>query len=221
MSGVSRPVRIVGEVPHEALASMNRTMTPETRSNGVRFGRTTIVAATGDFFEHEVDAIVSPANKRGVMGAGVAGRIRLAGGIEIERAAMAKAPLAIGTAIATTSGDLASRGIRTVIHAVVSDGLGAPTRLDIVRTATSATLVAADRQRVRSLLLPLLGAGLGTGRLPGGTVSPAMIEEMVAHMRRHGCRLDRIVLHLADSREADTNHHLLLEARDLWWGIGS
>ncbi len=200
---------------------MSRTISPDAPSSGVRFGRTTIVAAAGGLFDQEVDAIVSPANQRGVMGAGIAGRIRLAGGIDIERAAMAHAPLTVGTAIATTSGDLARNGIRTVIHAVVSDGLGAPTRLDIVRNATGAALREADRQRVKSLLLPLLGAGLGTGRLPGGTVSPAMIEEMIAHLRRHTSRLDRIVLHLADTREAEANHRLLLDARDVWWGLES
>ncbi|HYI25183.1 MAG TPA: macro domain-containing protein [Thermomicrobiales bacterium] len=198
---------------------MNRTIPPANQSEGVRFGRTIIVAATGDLFDHDVEAIVTPANRRGVMGAGFAGRIRLAGGIEIEREAMAQAPLAVGTAVATTSGDLGARGIRTVIHAVVSDGLGAPTRLDIVRSATSAALREADRQRVRTVLVPLLGAGLGTGRLPGGTVSPSMIEEMVAHFRRFTCRLDRVVFHLTDAREAETNHRLLLDARDLWWGI--
>jgi O-acetyl-ADP-ribose deacetylase (regulator of RNase III) len=198
---------------------MNRTASPVEESRGVRFGRTVIITVSGDLFGHEVEAIVAPANQRGVMGAGIAGRIRLAGGIEIERAAMAQAPLAVGTAVATPAGELEPRGIRTVIHAVVSDGLGAPTRIDIVRNATSAALKEADRQRVRSVLIPLLGVGLGTGRLPGSMVGPAMIEEMVAHLRRYTCRLDRVVLHLADEREAASTHKLLLEARELWWGI--
>lgn len=186
---------------------------------GVRFGRTLIVPASGPVLDHNVQAIACPANRRGVMGAGITGQIRLAGGIEIERAAMAQAPLAIGSAIVTAAGALETRGVKIIIHAVVSDALGAPTRLDIVRGATGAALREADRARVLSLLLPPLGSGLGPGRLPVGTVAVAMIEETVAYLRRFTCRLDRIVLPQHDDREADEIWHALIEARSLWWGL--
>jgi O-acetyl-ADP-ribose deacetylase (regulator of RNase III) len=198
---------------------MNRSLTPVEESSGVRFGRTLIVPTIGDLFDQEVQAIVCPANRRGVMGAGIAGRVRLAGGIDIEREAMAQAPLAVGAAVSTGAGALAGRGVKAVIHAVVSDALGAPTRIDIVQSATAAALKEADRLRVRSLLMPPLGSGLGSGRLPSGTVSAAMIEEIVAHLRRFTCRLERIVLSQSDAREAETIRKALLEARGLWWGL--
>jgi O-acetyl-ADP-ribose deacetylase (regulator of RNase III) len=188
-------------------------------SDGVRFGRTLILPVVGPVLDQQVQAIVCPANRRGVMGAGITGQIRMAGGIEIEREAMAQAPLTIGSAISTTSGELEVRGIRCIIHAVVSDALGAPTRLDIVRSATTAALVEADRRRVKSLLLPPLGSGLGPGRLPSGTVAVAMIEETVAYLRRFTCRLDRIVLAQHDRREAEDIRQALIEARELWWGL--
>jgi O-acetyl-ADP-ribose deacetylase (regulator of RNase III) len=188
-------------------------------SAGVRFGRTLIVPAAGSVLEQQVQAIVCPANRRGVMGAGIAGQIRMAGGIEIEREAMALAPLAIGSAISTTAGTLIGRGVTTIVHAVVSDALGSPTRLDIVRTATSAALTEADRRRVKSLLLPPLGSGLGPGRLPAGSVTAAMIEETVAYLRRFTSRCDRIVLAQYDPREAEDVLQALREARDLWWGL--
>lgn len=186
---------------------------------GVRFGRTLVITAHGDVFDHDVQAIACPANRRGVMGAGVAGTIRLAGGIEIEREAMAKAPLTIGTAIVTTSGTLAARGIRRIIHAVVSDALGAPTRKDIVAHATSSVLDQADRERVKSLLIPLLGFGLGPGRLPGTTVTEVMIEEIVAHLRRFRSRMETIVLHQQDRRESEFVQEALEEARRLFWEV--
>ncbi len=198
---------------------MDRNIPPVDDASGVRFGRTLIVSDAADLFAHDVEAIACPANRRGVMGAGIAGRVRLAGGIDIERDAMAKAPLTIGDAITTTSGALDDLGVRIIIHAVVSDTLGAPTRVDIVRSATSAVLREADRARVRSVLIPPLGSGLGPGRLPTGAVVVAMIEEIVAHLRRFTCRLERIVLTQPDAREADAIRKALIEARDLWWGL--
>lgn len=198
---------------------MNRDQVTTEDSQGVRFGRTLIVPVTGSALDQNVQAIACPANRRGVMGAGITGQIRLAGGIEIEREAMAQAPLIIGSAISTSAGQLAERGVRIIIHAIVSDALGAPTRLDIVRSATGAALREADRKRVKSLLLPPLGSGLGPGRLPVGTVAVAMIEETVAYLRRFTCRLDRIVLPQHDPREAEEIRRALIEARELWWGL--
>lgn len=188
-------------------------------ADGVRFGRSLVVPSAADLLEHRVEAIACPANRRGVMGVGLSGLVRIAGGIEIEREAMAQAPLTIGTAITTSSGDLASSGVKLIIHAVVSDALGAPTRPDIVRRATSATLREADRHRVRSLILPTLGSGLGPGRLTTGEVTVLMIEEIVAYLRRFTSRMDRIYLAQQDDREIDDVRRALQEARSLWWGI--
>ncbi len=195
---------------------IQRAMPIDDRA-GVRFGRTLIVTSHADVLDHQVRAIACPANRRGVMGAGIAGTIRIAGGIEIEREAMAQAPLTVGTAIATTSGSLAKRGIRCVLHAVVSDALGAPTRKDIVAHATSSVLEEADRQRVRSLLVPPLGSGLGPGRLSGTVVTEVMIEEIVAHLRRFRSRMDTIVLHQQDRKESEFVREALEEARRLFW----
>lgn len=196
-----------------------RTQPEIDEADGVRFGRTLIVPVTGGVLDRAVQGIACPANRRGVMGAGLAGQVRLAGGVEIEREAMAMAPLTIGSAVATGSGNLSARGISTIIHAVVSDALGAPTRLDIVRDATSATLREADRRRLKSLLMPPLGSGLGPGRLPTGAVAVAMIEEIVAYLRRFTCRLDLILLAQFDSREAEELRQALIEARAMWWGL--
>ena len=192
---------------------------PTANEPGVRFGRTLIVASAEDIFAHGVDAIVTPANRRGVMGVGIAGLIRLRGGAEIEREAMAMAPLTIGQAITTTAGQLEARGTRFIIHAVTSDALGAPTQAETVHRATTAVLQAADHHRVRSLAMPPIGAGIGSGRFPSETVMLMMIEEIVAHLRRFTSRLDRIVLVCRDDREVRDIDFALTEARRLWWGI--
>ncbi|MEJ7839192.1 MAG: macro domain-containing protein [Thermomicrobiales bacterium] len=187
--------------------------------DGVRFGRTLLRVNVGNPVDQPVEALVCPANRRGVMGVGAAGAIRLAGGAEIEREIMQLAPLTMGSAHTTSSGVLAARGIRYVIHGVVSNELGSPSREDVVRRATVAALQQADRIRVKSVAFPALGAGLGPDKLTSQQVSLVMIEEIVAHVRRFTSRIDMIVLLCRDQREARTTHDALLQARVLWLGI--
>ena len=192
---------------------------PAEQGAGVRFGRTLLGASASSLLDLQAEAIVCPANRRGVMGVGLAGVIRHAGGIEIEREAMALAPLNIGTAVPTNPGTLADRGVKIIVHAVVSDALGAPTRQDIVRGATTAVLELADRHRVRSIVIPPLGSGLGPGRLPTNVVTAVMIEEIVAHLRRFTSRIERITLVLTDARDVEEALGAIQEARKLFWGL--
>ena len=60
----------------------------------------------GDIAALEVDAIATAANTHLWMGSGVAGAIKRAGGDEIEREAIAKGPIAVGDAVATSAGRL-------------------------------------------------------------------------------------------------------------------
>lgn len=187
--------------------------------SGIRFGRTVVVPSTAPLLGHHADAIVAPANRRGVMGVGPAGMLRLEGGQEIEREAMARAPLTLGTATVTGAGKLAGQGIRLIIHAVVVDALGGAPREDTVRDATTAVLAAANREKVRVLVLPPLISGRARSSEEGETVFLSMIEEIVAYLRRFPSRLDRIVLVCEDEREANRLEHALAEARRLWWGL--
>ena len=65
-----------------------------------------IEVVDGDIALLEVDAVANAANDRLWMGAGVAGALKRAGGEEIEREAMAKGPIPVGTAVATSAGRL-------------------------------------------------------------------------------------------------------------------
>jgi len=60
----------------------------------------------GDITALAVDAIANAANDHLWMGAGVAGAIKRAGGDEIEREAVAKGPIPVGSAVATGAGRL-------------------------------------------------------------------------------------------------------------------
>jgi O-acetyl-ADP-ribose deacetylase len=111
----------------------------------------------GDIATVEADAVANAANDRLWMGAGVAGALKRAGGEEVEREAMAQAPVEVGTAIATTAGNLRAR---YVIHGAVM-GQDLRTSAELVERTTRSCLALADELGCRSLALPAFGTGVG------------------------------------------------------------
>ena len=115
----------------------------------------------GDIASLGVDAVANAANDHLWMGSGVAGALKRAGGDEIEREAMAKGPIPVGTAVATGAGRLPAR---YVIHGAVM-GQDLRTNTELVRETTGACLAVADGLGCRSLALPAFGTGVGGFRL--------------------------------------------------------
>jgi len=111
----------------------------------------------GDITALDVDAIANAANDRLWMGAGVAGAIKRAGGEEIEREAVAKGPIAVGSAVATTAGRLAAR---FVIHGAVM-GQDLRTNSALIEQTTRSCIELADELGCDSLALPAFGTGVG------------------------------------------------------------
>src|SRR5437660_2719500 len=95
----------------------------------------------------EVDAVANAANTDLRHGGGVAGAIARAAGPDLNRESREKAPIGLGEAVATTSGELPCRW---VIHAATME-LGGPTGAGIIRRATASTLRVADSLGARSL----------------------------------------------------------------------
>jgi len=125
----------------------------------------------GDIATVEADAVANAANDRLWMGAGVAGALKRTGGEEIEREAMAQAPIDIGSAVATTAGRLPARW---VIHGAVM-GQDLRTDGDLVRRTTRSCLELADELGCRSLALPAFGTGIGGFAL--AECARVMVEE--------------------------------------------
>lgn len=189
-----------------------------TEHAGVRFGRTTICAVTGDLLDQDVDGIVVAANCRGVMGAASAAGLpglRSLGGSAIEREAMIAAPLDLGTALVTGAPGLEARGTRAVVHAVVHRALGHPARPEDVRRAVAAAVAAADGHRLRSLALPLIGLD-AAGAAPERAVA-VLVDELVGCLRRSSLRLDRVVLVCRFADHADIAAAALARARERSW----
>ena len=70
---------------------------------------TRVLILTGDIVEQDVDAIVNAANNDLVLGAGVAGAIRRAGGPAIQDECDAHGPIRVGEAAITGAGRLRTR----------------------------------------------------------------------------------------------------------------
>jgi O-acetyl-ADP-ribose deacetylase (regulator of RNase III) len=119
----------------------------------------------------DVEAIANAANNALWMGAGVAGAIKRAGGEEIEREAVAKGPIAVGDAVATSAGRLQARW---VVHGAVM-GQDLQTNADLVRRTTRRCIEVADELGARSLALPAFGTGVG--RFPLAECAEIMIGE--------------------------------------------
>jgi O-acetyl-ADP-ribose deacetylase (regulator of RNase III) len=111
----------------------------------------------GDIARVHADAIVNAANNHLWMGAGVAGAIKRAGGVEIEAEAVKRGPIEVGAVAVTGAGRLAARH---VIHAAVM-GQDLMPSAESIRDATRNALAAADELGLESIAFPALGTGVG------------------------------------------------------------
>ena len=136
--------------------------------------------AQADITNLPVDAIVNPANSLGIMGGGVGGTIRRAGGDQIQAEAMECAPIAVGAAAITTAGSLPAG---CVIHVpLIADPADQPT-LESIRRATRAVLVAAVANELEVIAIP--GMGNGYDGVPLEECARAIVEELRAHKKSH------------------------------------
>ena len=111
----------------------------------------------GDIIAADVEVIVNAANNKFWMGSGVAGAIKRAGGPSVEEDAVAKGPVMPGEAVSSTAGRLS---YSYVIHAAVM-GQDLRTSDKLIRRATVASLVLADKLKVKSIAFPAFGTGVG------------------------------------------------------------
>jgi O-acetyl-ADP-ribose deacetylase (regulator of RNase III) len=185
-----------------------------------RFGRTLVTATLGDLLSQDVEAVVLAANCRGVLGPlatpGLTS-LRTLGGSVIEREAMTQAPLDLGSVVVTGAIGLEERGVRGIVHAIVHPALGERARIEHVRRAVPAALVAASNARLRTLALPLLGVESRTTRPDLEALVAVIVDEMVGSLRRAETRLDRVVMVCRFPEEQETVEIALARARERVW----
>ncbi|NIP35524.1 MAG: Appr-1-p processing protein [Thermoplasmata archaeon] len=123
------------------------------------------------------------------MGSGVAGAIKRRGGSSIEREAVSKGPVPVGTAVVTSAGDLPARH---VIHGAVM-GQDLRTDLSIVAETTRSVLDLAKGMAITSLAMPLLGTGVGGLALGEvATTMAGVVSEVASEGRGRGLEVSLV-----------------------------
>ena len=117
---------------------------------------TRVVIITGDLVDQEVDAIVNAANNELVLGGGVAGAIRRAGGAAIQDECDRHGPLRVGEAAITGAGNLRAR---YVLHAASME-LGGRTTRESLRSSMDDVFRLARRHQVETMAIPAVGTGI-------------------------------------------------------------
>jgi O-acetyl-ADP-ribose deacetylase len=148
---------------------------------------TSIEVLEADITTLAVDAIANAANTQLLHGGGVAGAVSRAGGPILDRESRSAAPIGLGDAVATSSGEMPCRW---VIHAATME-LGGPTSAEVIRRATASTLRVADGLGARSLALVAFGTGVGG--FPIDEAAAIEVEEVRSHLASGASGLERVV----------------------------
>lgn len=115
-----------------------------------------IVIIAGDLVDQDVNAIVNAANNELVLGGGVAGAIRSAGGPTIQEECDAHGPVNVGESAVTGAGELSARHI---IHAA-SMALGGSTTTEALQSSMDHAFRLADELGVKTIAVPAVGTGI-------------------------------------------------------------
>lgn len=117
---------------------------------------TRVLIVSGDLVEQEVDAIVNAANNELLLGGGVAGAIRRAGGPTIQEECDVHGPVRVGEAAITRAGKLRAR---FVIHAA-SMSLGGRTTRESLASSMDHVFRLAHQHDVQTIAVPAVGTGI-------------------------------------------------------------
>jgi O-acetyl-ADP-ribose deacetylase (regulator of RNase III) len=132
-----------------------------------------VTVRQGDITTYDGDAIVNAANNHLVLGAGVAGAIRRAGGPAVQSECDALGRIRVGEAAITGAGRLV---VRWVIHAAAMGD--EPVSERSIRDSTAASVRLAAAHGVRRIAFPILGSGIGGFDL--GRAAEVMLEAIGA-----------------------------------------
>jgi O-acetyl-ADP-ribose deacetylase (regulator of RNase III) len=122
------------------------------------YGTTSLVLAQGRLGTHLSQGIYVETNARAIMGAGLAGEVRLLAGAEMERELREHLPLVIGSAYLTSPGKLAGRGVLAIAHGVTAPRPGEPARpAESQRAFLEGIRALVDQANARSVTIPAVG----------------------------------------------------------------
>lgn len=143
------------------------------------FGGTIIDITEARPLQRPSEGLLVPANSRAVMGAGLAGEVRLRAGREVEDELVRHRPLDLGRAYPTGAGRLAESGVVILAHAVIYREPGEPARPGHDERALESALELFEEAGARTVTLPTL-------RLVGGPDPDGrtLAAPLAGHLRR-------------------------------------
>lgn len=133
----------------------------------------------GDIVLLDVDAIVNAANTNLILGGGVAGAIRNAGGPSIQEECNTKGPIEVGEAVMTNAGNLKAK---YVIHAA-GPVQGEGQEEEKLRNATLNSLKIASENNLESIAFPAISTGIFG--YPMQECSEIMIKTAMDFLEKH------------------------------------
>lgn len=182
------------ERPGSALGAarmLERVATPAPELRGHRdgvaeLGDLVVTLEQRDICTARTDVIVSAANERLDMNAGLAGELRRAGGDVLHSEAIAQGPVTMGQVVWTSPGRLPCKAVAHAVAAV--DGA------ICIQRALLRTLFEAERRGYESISFPALGTGVGG--VPHGLGARLTLEALrtFASFAPRSCRSIRIAL---------------------------
>ena len=122
----------------------------------LKVNQSEIELVQGDITESDTDAIVNAANEQLVLGAGVAGAIRLKGGASIQEECSVIGHCPVGGAVITGGGNLKAKH---VIHAV-GPRQGEGDEETKLKNATLNSLKVAEENNLKSITFPAISTGI-------------------------------------------------------------
>jgi len=130
----------------------------------------------GDVTEQETEAIVNAANTNLILGAGVAGAIRLKGGPQIQKECNEKASIIEGEVAVTSGGNLKAKYI---LHAATMPP-GGRSSAQIVQKAVYSIFEKLREYKIKSASMPAIGCGIAGVNIKDGArvIIKAVIQEI-------------------------------------------
>lgn len=148
-----------------------------------------------DITRLKVDGLVRATDKRLLMTNETDILIFKKAGEPLQKEVLKKSPVLVGESVYTRAGKLKAKYI---IHSAIVDNLTAKTDETKLRLACRSALGCANRLRLKSVVLPALGFGLGFFPLIGA--AKIMTQEVLKYLREYKTTLTKIIFCLDDQR---------------------
>lgn len=148
----------------------------------IRLERATISFHGGRPLSFPSAGLYVPVNSRGILAAGTAAEVRLAGGPDVEQGLRQQVPLSVGNAYLIGPGKLIERGIEVIAFGVAVRDPGDMPRIGVPEQALKRGLELLEDRSIRAITIPLVNRQMEE-RHPGDNARN-LARHLAAHLRQ-------------------------------------